>query len=188
MNFLPDNYEIPQSASKYMKLEEGENTFRILSSAIVGYEWWVEDQEENRKPLRVKTFDEVPDDIKQEKDKRKGATHFWAFAIYNPKSKEVQILEIKQKTIMHAIRALVSNPKWGDPKEYDITITKTKTGSSDFDVEYSLMPNPKEPMDNAIIDYYNNLNINLNALYKGEDPFEQTDDVDLNEVEHELSK
>ena len=37
-DFLPKGYETPESEQRYMALEEGQNTFRILAPAIVGYE------------------------------------------------------------------------------------------------------------------------------------------------------
>ena len=44
--FLPENYKSPEG--NYMKLQDGENTFRVLSSAIVGWEYWNRDN----KPVR----------------------------------------------------------------------------------------------------------------------------------------
>ena len=38
-NFLPDNYKTPETPSNYMELAEGLNSIRILSHAVVGYEW-----------------------------------------------------------------------------------------------------------------------------------------------------
>jgi hypothetical protein len=59
-DFLPDGYKTPEIQSNYMELEEGQNPFRILSSAIVGYKWWVDAGEGSRKPIRVRTAEEVP--------------------------------------------------------------------------------------------------------------------------------
>ena len=52
-DFLPDGYQTPEIPSNYMTLEEGQNSFRVLSSAIVGYKWWIEKGEEGRRPVRV---------------------------------------------------------------------------------------------------------------------------------------
>ena len=40
MAFLPKGYELPVSDGGYMKLEKGENKFRVLSEAITGQEVW----------------------------------------------------------------------------------------------------------------------------------------------------
>ena len=75
-DFLPQGYETPETPSHYMELEEGPNAFRILSSAIVGYEWWVDAAEHGRKPIRVRTADEVPEEVKHATENRARAKHF----------------------------------------------------------------------------------------------------------------
>lgn len=169
--FLPKDYEIPVGPSRYMQFEEGANQLRILGSAITGWEWWTEDEKGKRSPQRVAKSDEVPEPVRQAVDKRKKAKHFWAFPVWNYKMKEVQILELTQKTIMRGIQLLIES--WGHPTEYDIIIGKVKTGTRDVDVEYSVMPRPdgKQPLDEGIARYYQDLNIKLEALYKNEDPF-----------------
>ena len=155
--FLPENYKSPEG--NYMKLQDGENTFRVLSSAIVGWEYWNRDN----KPVRSeKDFVQTPADIRMEDGKPSSIKHFWAFLVYNHRAEKQQILEITQSSIQNAIRALVQNPKWGDPKKYDITITRSGSG---FDTEYTVMPNPHTELEIKPI------NVNLNALYTGGDPF-----------------
>lgn len=166
--FLPAGYEVPESPSNYIspnKLEEGESTFRILSSAIVGYEYWTID----KKPIRLKKFPEtIPLDIKIETDGSKRVKPFWAFIVWNYQIKSIQIMQITQKTIMSSIKALVDNKKWGDPKQYDISFTRSGEG---VDTEYSTMPNPHSPIDIEIQNAYVDKQIDLNALYSGQDPF-----------------
>ena len=139
-DFLPKDYTAPEVQSNYMTLEEGVNSFRVLSPAIVGYEWWVEQGAEGRRPVRVRTLDEIPDEVREATDSRQRAKHFWAFTVYNYKSQTIQILELKQKTVMRAIEAFVKNPKWGDPQGYDLQIEKVRTGSQERDVEYNVIP------------------------------------------------
>ena len=76
---------------------------------------------------------------------------------------------------MRAIEALVNNAKWGDPKQYDIVIEKVKTGPKDWDVEYNVIPEPPTPLDAGIAELAKSVPVNLNALYKGEDPFAVTE-------------
>ena len=175
-DFLPEGYKTPEIPSNYMDLEVGKNAFRILSSAIVGYEWWVDAGEGRRKPKRVRTADEVPTAVKNATDDQDKAKHFWAFTVYNYKTKSIQVLELKQQTIMRAIEAFVKNTKWGDPKKYDIIIEKVKTGAKDWDVEYNVIPEPPTPLDAGIAELAKQIPVDLNALYKGEDPFAVTDE------------
>ena len=175
-DFLPKGYETPEIPSHYMELEEGQNTFRILSRAIVGYEWWV-DGENGRKPVRVRTADEVPEEVKNAVENRARAKHFWAFTVYNYQTKSIQVLEIKQQTIMRAIEAFLKNPKWGNPQRYDLIIEKVKTGSRDWDVEYSVIPEPPTQLDAGIAELAKMVPVRLEAMYEGEDPFAVTDEA-----------
>ena len=161
-DFFPtEDYKIPET-SNYMKLTEGEHTFRVVSSAITGFEYF---NKEN-KPIRSREpFEEVPNDIK--KDGR--INHFWAFIIWNYDAKRLQIMEITQKTIMTPLKALIDNPKWGSPKNYDITITRK--GTTINDTEYAVMPNPHTELSDDITTEYMGSNIKLENLYNGKDPF-----------------
>ena len=164
-DFFPtSDYEIP-TTSNYLKFAEGDNTFRVLSSAIVGYEYWNTDN----KPVRNKlSWNTVPDDIKEDKDGNIKISHFWAFIVWNYEAKRVQILEITQKGIMKYMNGLIKNPKWGSPKGYDITVNRTGSG---FDTEYTCMASPHSELDPEIAEQYAKMNINLYALYDGKDPF-----------------
>lgn len=164
-NFFPsEDYKIP-STSNYMKFVDGKNKFRVLSSAIVGYEYW----NTQNKPVRSRVpYDEIPEDIKHEKDGSIKISHFWAFIVWNYDAKRVQILEVTQKSIQSAIKAYVDNEAWGNPKGYDIVVTRTGTG---FDTEYQVIANPHSPTPPEAQKSLEAKKINLNALYDGSDPF-----------------
>jgi hypothetical protein len=170
-DFLPEGYETPEMPSHYMEFTDGLNTFRILSKAIVGYEWWEAHGESGRKPIRVRTIEEVPADVRNTFDDRRKAKHFWAFAVYNYKAQAIQVLVLKQQTIMRAIEAFGNNPKWGNPKGYDLIVEKSRTGGRPRDVEYSVIPEPPTKLDPAIAELALQVPVNLEALYTGEDPF-----------------
>lgn len=186
MSFLPTGEREP-STSNYMRFEEGENTFRVLSSAITGWEYWKtvtgDDGKPVRKPFRV-TSDVTVDINELEEDPKTGKLqmprYFWAFVVYNRRDERVQILEITQKKIQRSMRALVANEDWGDPKEYDITVTREGEG---FDTEYNVMPKPKKKADSGLLQMATDMNINLSALYKGEDPFEGKKDQEIDPEE-----
>ena|SRR3990167_2389310 len=168
MSFLPEDYKAPDS-SNYLKFKDGENTIRVLSSAIIGYEYWTE----NNKPVRSREpFQGIPEDIRREKDGTPTRIkHFWAFVVWNYEAEKVQIAEITQSTIRKDIKALVDNKKWGDPKGYDITITRTGEG---LDTDYAVMPNPHSSLDPVIKAAYEQREINLEALYENGDPFQNS--------------
>ena len=167
MSFLPEGYVAPDN-SGYMKLVPGENTFRVLSSAIIGYEYW---NTENKPVRSPKPFSATPDIRLDDNGNPSKIKHFWAFVVFNVEKQSIQILEITQASIQGAIKSIVDNKKWGDPKNYDITITKVGSG---LDTEYSVMPNPHQDFPKDIIADYESRKIDLTALYRGENPFEAT--------------
>lgn len=159
---------MPDATSGYMRFKLGENRFRVLSSAIVGFETWNEDKEGNRKPTRFKMGEAIPVD-KVGTDPK----HFWAFVVWNYKDEKVQILEVTQKGIMKSIQNLTKDEDWGDPKQYDIVVTREGEG---LETEYQVQPKPKKELDASITKFYKGLTINLEALFKAEDPFKSSEE------------
>lgn len=182
-NFFPDeNYKIP-TTSNYMKFSApGDYTFRVLTSAVIGYEYFNRDN----KPQRSRNpIDDMPDDIKVDKDGNWKVSHFWAFAVWNYEAKKIQILELTQKTIMGPMHALIKNPKWGNPKGYDITVTRKGTGLND--TEYAVVPNPHTELDPEVLDRMEALDINLDALFTGGDPLSKRDPNGTHEEVHPVA-
>ena len=169
MSFFPPGYDKVPSNSDYMKFRDGTNNLRILSSAIVGYEYW----NTNNKPVRSRErWSSIPADCKQESDGQFKINHFWAFVVWNYEEKKVMLLEVTQKQIMTQIKAFVDNERWGDPKNYDITIDKS---GAKFETKYVVMANPPiAPASPAIQESFKNRPVNLEALFTGGDPFEVT--------------
>lgn len=167
-SFLPDNYEVPTSGN-YMKLEDGDNKFLILGSAILGYQYW---NLEN-KPVRSKERPVNPTDLRVEDNgKPSPIKHFWAFPVWNFKTNSVNVLEITQKKIMGALQNLARSEDWGDPiLSYSLTITRKGQG---FETEYNVVPNPKKDIALDITQAWGESKENgfdLTRLFEGGDPF-----------------
>ncbi len=165
-SFLPEGYTVP-TTSNYFKFNDGANTFRVLASAIVGFEYW---NNEN-KPVRLQERPTVlPTDIKPNMNGVKEVRPFWAFPVWNYQQKRVQILEITQKSIMKDIKNYVDNKKWGNPQGYDITITRAKVSGK---TEYRTIAEPHSDVPVEASVAFQDMNINLNELFNGGDPFAQ---------------
>lgn len=159
-DFLPKDYEAPISEGNYFKFKKGENRFRVLSSAVVGWEYWTK----ANKPVRSKdAWEDEPIDAKVNEKTGQFQKHFWAFVVYNYDAKKVQIMEITQKTIQEAIEAYVANTKWGHPTGYDLVINASGDG---LEREYTVIAEPHSPAPEADISQ-----INLQALFSGSEPF-----------------
>lgn len=192
-----DKYDIP-STSGYMRFEEGDNRFRILGSfaektAIQGMEYW-KTVDGKRKPIRLQkkkdgTFPAISVEELElnkfgEPDRPK---FFWALPVFNYTESKVQILEVTQKTILQYIMKVIENPKWGDPRDYDIIVTRGKEGEKTV---YTVTNDPKEKLDDAARDQYLSTPIDIYALFRGDDPFKEpgVSDEEMNEADEAISK
>lgn len=166
--FLPTGYKVP-STSNYMKWQKGENRFRILSNAIVGYEYWNKD----KKPVRSREpLTETPADMGFNKEGQPNPIKaFWAFVVWNYGEERIQILEITQSTVMTPMQSYVQNKKWGNPNGYDFIVKKE--GDTMQDTVYTVTVDPHSALEKAVADEWarRRNSINLEAMFKGEDPF-----------------
>lgn len=164
--FLPDGYEVP-SQSYYMKFEAGENKFRILASPVLGWEGWKTQEDGTKKPVRVTMQESLEIDSIDDPEEVK---HFWAMPVWNYKTKNVQILEITQKTILRSIKSLSQDKVWGSPLNYDLSVVKE---GEKMKTEYQVIPMPPKELDQVAKDEWNKVKdlIDIKALFGGGDPF-----------------
>ncbi len=159
MSFLPQNYEAPKMSNFYMKFQDGENKFRILTAPVLGWEDW-----NDKKPVRYQ-FNQKP--IKSI-DPKKPVKHFWAMVVWNYNEEQIQILHLTQASIRKTIETLCKKEGWGAPYFYDIEITKT---GKDMDTEYQVVPVPHKKVSNQVITAFNERKCNLEAVFDNLDPF-----------------
>ena len=172
MAFLPKDEKEPEM-SDYLNPSkiDGSCTFRVLSSAITGQEYWktyVEDGEKIRKPIRVDHDEHIS--VGELEENKWGnldiPRYFWAFVVWNHDANKIQIMSVTQKKIRSQMKAFINNEKWGEPKEYDITLTKTGEG---LETEYTVVPNTKDKLDEGILKMYEDMGVDLQAWKEGKD-------------------
>lgn len=159
-DFLPQEYDVPVSASGYMKLQNGENRFRILSKPIIGWLDW-----KDKKPLRFRINEKPAKPV----DPEKKIKHFWAFVVWDYADSKLKILEITQSTIQSAIQALSKDADWGTPFAYDIKIIRT---GDNLETKYAVNPVPHKSAPAEAKEAYLSTPVDLEALFAGEDPFD----------------
>lgn len=172
-DFLPAQYEPPKNNSKYTKFEQGETKIRILSPSIVWFEYFNNDN----KPVRSRTqFTETPNIKSTSKVKE-----FWAFVVWNYTTESLEICEITQAWIKKTIFALYKDVDFGDPKNYDIKITRTGEW---METEYAVLPWAIKVLDDKIKTLYDDTTIDLEALYDWSDPFapKVKEELDITDV------
>jgi hypothetical protein len=171
------DYEVPKAGGgAYLKFEKGQTTFMPLSSPIVGWQYWNNDN----KPVRLADkpegrWEELPG-IRAEKDGKLKVTHFWAFPVIDKADGKVKILEITQKGVQNSIREYAKNEEWGNPvQRYTFTVSRSGEG---LDTEYTVMANPLATVPATWMAAWKETTtkgFNLNELYTSGDPFNPSD-------------
>ncbi len=177
-SFLPEAYQVPDKTRQFMKLTPGDNLIRVLSAPLLGFVVFNEDKKPVRKDFEKGDFTkeemEEHNAKKNEDGSYEGSKHFWIMLVWSYEYNAPKILEITQVSFLKPLNKLFNNEKWGDLRNYDIDITRE--GSTKNDTVFEVFPEPpselvpeirqtlKEMKDNNLLD--------LNAIWKGEYPFE----------------
>lgn len=169
MSYFPDGMEF-QTNSKYVKLQPGENKLRLVGEPIFGLVYWTTNGD-TRKPNRVRPGTKVEIgklEINQLTGQLDMPKPFMASKCWDFSTNELKIVEFTQKDVLKGLQAFEKNPKWGAPTEYNIIVTRSGEKKS---TKYSVMPEPKEPLDEMYQKIVDETFVRLEALYEGNDPF-----------------
>lgn len=167
-DFLPEGYSTPDAGGNYMKFEQGDNEFRVLSKPLIGWEYW----NLEGKPVRIEGAQKPNVDpalIREDQQKNKHVKHFWIVVVYNYKIKAIQILEITQNKIQKDLESFILNPKWGSLTTYDVNVKKS---GEKLQTKYQVIPTPHSVVSEDVKKAYMEKHpINLKALLTNGDPF-----------------
>ena len=92
--------------------------------------------------------------------------------VYNYQEEKIQILEITQKGIQKGIRALSRDIDWGSPLNYDLVVTRE---GKELNTKYQVNPKPAKNLDKGIQKLFEDMHIDLTALYRNDDPFKSNE-------------
>lgn len=166
-NFLPEDYKAPETQSNYLKFKKDWDTdFRIMSNALTGYVYFNKENKPQRSTEMPKDYSDAK--VNEKSGKQEAPKHFRAFVVWDYSSKSIKILEITQKSIRDDIMAYYKNTKRGDPKDYDMTVTRTGEG---LDTKYTVIANPKTALSEEQAGAYMDANVKIEKLLTWEDPF-----------------
>lgn len=162
--------------SNYIKLnklpENKEHRYRAFGEPITGYLGWTEPDTTSpygkpiRWELKPKTLPETLQ--KDEKTGQPRVQFFVSGLFWDYTNNLFGIIEITQRMIFDRLKALECDEDYGDLKTFDIKITRKI--QSEF-TKYEVMPSPPKPVNKELEAAYNDFYCDLNALYRGEDPF-----------------
>jgi hypothetical protein len=174
---IPKDSVIPSGSSQFAKFQDGKNRFRVLSDMVQGFEGW-----KNKKPFRHEGAEcRISDDqVDLNQNGFPNINYFWAMVVWDYSDKQIKVLEITQKTIMKVLKDLEDSADWGDLKNYDIEINKAKVGDK---TTYTTLGVPPKPLAPEIAQAYEESDVDLKALFKGDYPMKaKSDDVEASGI------
>ena len=198
MVFLPQNFKRPSKKEQFMRFESGQNTFRILSPLVEGFQVFDKSNKpHNKKIVRDEQGNIAKDSyfgkeeleaidarkketIDKDGNKSEGAydvRYFWQVFVWNWKESKFQCLVITQGGVIDSIKGILQteNPKkkgdfpFSDPTQYDFIVTKIGEG---LGTSYQVGKMDKEPMPQDILDTWLGMTYDAAAVFKGTYPFE----------------
>lgn len=132
-----DNWdEADLGGSDFIGLDEGSNPIRVITSPYQFYIHWSKDATGANRKVRC-ALDGCP--LCQQGER---SVARWIIGVINRKSGKPAILEIGPQ-IFKQLHAFSKNPKWGDPRKYDVDVVRQPKGSQPL---YIVTPEPKEPI------------------------------------------
>jgi hypothetical protein len=144
---------------------EGEKRLRCIGEGITGFSAWTVD----KKPIRWEAKPvQLPSNLAPDLSGKVALKRFIASIVYDYEAGDFKILEITQQTLMTQLFKFIKDDEYGDPKDYDIKISKKGQGK---DTEYSLLASPPRPVSKDIATSFEGVVCNLRALFDGEDPW-----------------
>ena len=168
MSFLPEDYEAPVSWGNYCKFKSGTNTIRIVSDSSQG--------RIDRKDKKAYRTRQKQDPLNPE-DKKMQPKHFWSFVVWNYETESLQICEITQKQIQTRILELYNDEDRGDPKNYDLKISKEGEG---METKYGVTPRPKKEISAEIAQELSIVDIDMQNIFLDRDVMtKKQEDIDF---------
>lgn len=171
MSFFPENNKY-MGKTDYLKLKDGQEArIRIMSTPIVGWEYWPSPKTvvryfPEKKPRSTVSADQLKE--------------FTAMVVYNYDLDLLQIWSFSQSRVKESLEVLCKNK--GSPFDYDIVVSRH---GEDTDTRYILRALSPCKVDKNIEIIFETTPINLYALYVSKDPFK---DLDAGkEVSHDIS-
>lgn len=149
------NGSAKKSGAKYMKLKDGENTFRIVGGILPGYTYWVKGASGKDAPFECLQFDRAreefdnlrPDPVKElalKDSKGEPLRCSWSYKcqVINRDTGALEVLQLKKGMLQDIIKFATKQKI--NPTDFetgcDITVAREKTGPLPFNVAYSVDP------------------------------------------------
>lgn len=143
--------------SDYMRLEEGENTVRIMGNPVQFYIHWVVGSDGQKGKINSPVNN--PELVSRLEDSGFKRQARWLIKVLDRSDDTFRLLEVGPQ-IYNGIKALYNNKRWGKVTQYDITILRGPKGQQPL---YSVQPNPKESLSSEFKSKFMEFNDRINV-------------------------
>ena len=155
------------------KLPDGQPVrIRFFGEGITGFLAWTVDRKPVRWEMRPET---LPETVKPDDNGSRTAKFFLTGVCWDYEADMFRVVEITQKPVITDIQKYIADEDYGDPHNYDLTITRTGSG---LDTKYDVLAKPPKPASKETADKFAELDWNLANLYEGRHPWSAEDDTD----------
>lgn len=180
---FPENYTPPVTwTSNYLKFTPGKTYFRILSSPLIGFEYW-QHKPTDEKDVSVRTKEKIKDaDLLFPAINKFGETsysrEFYAFKVYayddnTRKSGSIKVLQSTTQSIKQQIRSFIMSQDHKSIDNYDLVMEKS---GQDKATRYTLSRLDSSDKSIEVMEAEAKTPVNLDALFYNKDPFDIADD------------
>lgn len=179
-SFLPEGYTVPDKARQFMKLQNGDNLVRVLTSPLLGWVIFTEDKKPVRKEFIDGNNNFTKDELIEFKAKKneeghiEAPKHFWMLLVWDFQTNSPKVLEVTQVSIIKKLHAYLKDEDWGDLREYNVNITRSGTNKND--TEYDVIAKPKKDLPEQAQKFVQEMKtkglVNMAAIWEGQYPFE----------------
>jgi len=140
-----------------MRLEEGENTVRVMGNPVQFYIHWIVGSDGQKGKINSPINN--PELVSRLEDSGFKRQARWLIKVLDRSDDTFRLLEVGPQ-IYNGIRALYNNSRWGKVTQYDITILKGPKGQQPL---YSVQPNPKESLSSEFKSKFMEFNDRINV-------------------------
>ena len=192
-DYNSSDFEKTASSPQFFALEDhgDSNTIRILgdykqpATHVKGYQSWPKGKKKKIFRYTDKDYKEAIAYLDGEVNEKLNPimpSKIWVTQIYNVTLGCAQVWEIKQKRVREDLEKFLANPKWGDLKYYDITVTRNGA-KGDSKTSYTLIADPPiQPPSEEILQVMKEARIDCRVVFEGGYPMGALEIAEIAEI------
>jgi hypothetical protein len=143
--------------SDFMRLEEGENTVRVMGNPVQFYIHWITTPDGSK--AKINSPASNPELVSRLEDSGFKRQARWLIKVLDRSDDNFRLLEVGPQ-IYNGIKSLYNNSRWGKVTSYDITINRAPKGTQPL---YGVTPNPKEALSSDFKSKFMDFNDRVNV-------------------------